>query len=75
MIQDFVTYILITASAFYALFSVYRLAFPARGKSVPHCAGCTGCGLRRDAIYHVSKDAINRVSKDAINRVSASKTN
>ena len=62
MIQDIITYVLISGSAIYVLFNIYRLVFPARGKSTAHCSGCegcAGCALRRDAINRVSTRKTN----------------
>jgi hypothetical protein len=47
MFQDIITYFSVAASAFYVLFSFYRILFPGKQKSMTvACEGCSGCELK-----------------------------
>jgi hypothetical protein len=45
MVQDVISLLIIASSAFYALYSLYRVVFPLKKKSLHHCAGCSGCPI------------------------------
>jgi hypothetical protein len=47
MIQDMITYLLISASAGYVLYSLYRMALPSKKGNAIHCEGCTGCQFKK----------------------------
>jgi hypothetical protein len=52
MVQDIITYTLITASASYLLFGMFRIVFPLKKSNALHCKGCKGCNIRiNNAIY------------------------
>ena len=47
MTQDIITFMLIAMAAGTMFFNLYRMVVPLKKKNAPHCAGCTGCQIKK----------------------------